>query len=149
MPFIQINLGGHNDVEYLIGHGYTYSSAQPGIIVRELSKYKNPRSILFFDELDKATGDQIIIVLIYWTDKATNSKFQDRFFSGIEFDFSDCLIIFSYNSRDSIDPILLDRIQEIPVDAYTPEQKLQLVNKFVLPELKNILNMVNVIIVNL
>ena len=140
IPLINFHLGGQNDAEQLIGHGYTYSSARPGKLVQELANAGTRRCILFFDELDKASGDQITNVIIHLTDKATNSKFQDRFFSGVEFDFSDCLIIFSYNSRDSIDPILLDRIQEITVDAYTPDQKLQLVNKFVIPELSSLLN---------
>jgi hypothetical protein len=139
IPLIPFHLGGQNDAEQLIGHGYTYSSARPGKLVQGLAEAGTRRSILFFDELDKASGDQILNVLVHLTDQTTNSHFQDRFFAGIDFDFSDCLIVFSYNSRDSIDPILLDRIHEINVDAYTPKQKVELAQRFVLPELEDTL----------
>ena len=145
IPFIQINLGGHNDVEYLIGHGYTYSSAQPGIIVKELSKKTTSRCILFFDELDKISSknnsNEISGVLIHLTDPESNKEFQDRFFQGINFDISNCLIMFSYNDATKIDPILLDRMNKIKAPEYTLNDKLQLSKKYFIPELVDELNL--------
>jgi ATP-dependent Lon protease len=92
--------------------------------------------------LDKACSkngsNEISSILIHLTDPNMNKSFQDRFFQGVDFPLDKVIMIFSYNDSSLIDPILLDRIQEISVDAYTPEQKMQLVNQFVLPELKNI-----------
>ena len=54
IPFVQITLGGQNDGELLHGHGYTYSGAQPGMIVKKMIEAGSSRCIMYFDELDKA-----------------------------------------------------------------------------------------------
>jgi len=50
IPMIMITLGGQNDAELLIGHGYTYSGAQPGIIIKKMCEVNNSRCIMYFDE---------------------------------------------------------------------------------------------------
>tara|TARA_Y100000389_G_C17465670_1_gene525302 strand:- start:1944 stop:4406 length:2463 start_codon:yes stop_codon:yes gene_type:complete len=135
IPMITLHLGGQNDAEQLIGHGFTYSSARPGTLVQQMANLDSRRAIIFLDEADKTTSDQIINVLIHLTDSETNSHFQDRFFAGIEFDFSDCLIVFSYNNASSLDPILLDRVDQINIQPYLPQQKVELANDYFVPEL--------------
>ena len=53
LPFIQITLGGQNDGELLHGHGYTYSSAQPGLIIKKMCLYVHSYIIFnnFFNKL--------------------------------------------------------------------------------------------------
>ena len=53
IPFVKITLGGQNDGELLHGHGYTYSSAQPGLKVKKMIEAGSSRCIIYFDELDK------------------------------------------------------------------------------------------------
>jgi ATP-dependent Lon protease len=36
IPMVMITLGGQNDSELLIGHGYTYMGAQPGLIIKKM-----------------------------------------------------------------------------------------------------------------
>ena len=134
LPFIQINLGGQNDAEYLIGHGYTYTSSQPGMLIRKICENKSNRCIIYFDELDKISSKhnnyEISAILTHLTDPESNKCFQDRFFQGIDFDLSNHLLIFSYNDARKIDPILLDRITQIDVDEYTKSEKLKLSKDF-------------------
>src|SRR5690606_8922178 len=96
----------------------------------------NSRCIIFFDELDKACkkhdSNEIYNILIHLTDPNTNSEFQDRFFQGISFPLSDVLFIFSYNSSDNIDPILMDRINEIKIKPFKLKDKLQITNQFIM-----------------
>ena len=48
-----------------------------------------------------------------------NKTFQDRFFQGIDFPLDKVIMIFSYNDPKLIDPILLDRFQEIEIPPYS------------------------------
>jgi len=139
LPFIQITLGGQNDGELLHGHGYTYSGAQPGMIVRKLAEIGKSRCIIYFDELDKCSSkhgvNEISSILIHLTDPNMNQTFQDRFFQGIDFSLQNCIFIASYNDSSLIDPILLDRFVEINVTPYTLLDKVTIIKDFVLPEI--------------
>lgn len=138
-PFGQINLGGQNDGELLHGHGYSYSSAQPGMIVKKMVEAGSPRCIMFFDELDKTcirnSNNEISNILLHITDPMSNSEFQDRFFQGINFPLNKVLFIFSYNSTENIDKILLDRIDEIKVGAFKLNDKKLVVRQFIIKEM--------------
>jgi ATP-dependent Lon protease len=141
LPFIQITLGGQNDGELLHGHGYTYSGSQPGIIVRKMAEVGKSRCILYFDELDKSCAkhggstNEISSILIHLTDPNMNKAFQDRFFQGIDFPLDNCIIMASFNDRKLVDPILLDRFIDIEVKAYSVFDKIDIIKKFMLPEL--------------
>ena len=140
LPFLEIHLGGQSDGELLIGHGFTYSNAEPGLIFKNLLKAKKPRCVIFFDELDKTIAkggkeDEIQNILIHLTDPATNNKFQDRFFQGIDFDLSNVIFIFSYNEPEKVHHILLERIDTIETYPYMNKQKITILNKFILPKI--------------
>ena len=141
IPFAQITLGGQNDGELLHGHGYTYSGSQPGMIIRKMIETGQSRCILYFDELDKAcskhgTTNEITSILIHLTDPNMNKSFQDRFFQGIDFPLDKVIMIFSYNDSSLIDPILLDRFKEISVKPYNVVDKLNIVDNYMIPEIK-------------
>lgn len=139
LPFIQITLGGQNDGELLHGHGYTYSGAQPGMIVRKMAEYGKSRCVIYFDELDKCSSkhgiNEISSILIHLTDPNMNQSFQDRFFQGIDFPLQNCIFMASYNDSSLIDPILLDRFVEINVKPYTLADKITIIKDFILPEI--------------
>jgi len=100
-------------------------------------KCMNP--IIFIDELDKISrtehGKEIVSILTHLTDPAQNEKFHDKYFSGIDLDLSKVLFIFSYNDAKSIDPILLDRIHRIKFKELSLDEKIVIVNNYILPEL--------------
>lgn len=139
IPFTQINIGGVDDGSVLSGHSFTYSSAQPGLIVRKMIAAGEPRCIMFFDEVDK-TGtkhgiNEVTNVLIHATDYNSNDKFNDKFLQEISFPLNKVLFVFSYNDRNKIDRILLDRIEEIEVSAYSTEDKISIIKNHLLREL--------------
>lgn len=144
IPMIAINLGGQNDADLLIGHGYTYSGSQPGMIVKKMCEIGKGRCIMYFDELDKSCPkhnsiNEITSVLIHLTDPNTNKTFQDRFFSNIDFPLDKIIFIASYNDSSKIDPILLDRFVELEVKSYNTDDKIHILNDFMIPELKEII----------
>lgn len=140
IPFAEITLGGQNDGEILHGHGYTYSGSQPGLIIKKMVEMGKSRCIIYFDELDKACSkhgsiNEITSILIHLTDPNMNKTFQDRFFQGVDFPIDKVIIIFSYNDSKLVDPILLDRIKQIEVAAYSINEKMKIIKNFVIPEI--------------
>jgi ATP-dependent Lon protease len=141
LPFAFIPLGGANDSSYLDGHSYTYEGSCCGKIVEVLMKNKYMNPVLYFDELDKVSmsqrGQDIINVLIHLTDPSQNNSFQDKYFSDIEFNLSKCLIIFTYNDNNCLDPILKDRMITIHTKDYNIHDKLEITKNHLLYNIKN------------
>jgi len=140
IPMAHINLGGMNDSADLVGHSFTYTGSQYGMIVRQMIKVNHWRCIILFDEVDKVAKkhdiNEIYNTLIHITDKNMNEHFQDRFYSSsVDFDLSGVLMIFSYNNSENIDPVLLDRIKEIKISSYNTEEKIIIAQKHILAEL--------------
>ena len=138
-PFSFIALGGSSNGSTLSGHSYTYVGSTWGRIVDILIESKCMNPIIFIDELDKVSrtenGKEIIGILTHLIDPTQNESFQDKYFSGIDIDMSKVLFIFSYNDVSLIDSILLDRIHRIKFDNLTIQDKLEIVNNYILPEL--------------
>jgi endopeptidase La len=154
IPFAEITLGGQNDGEILHGHGYTYSGSQPGLIIKKMVEMGKPRCILYFDELDKACSkhgaiNEITSILIHLTDPNMNKTFQDRFFQGVDFPLDKVIMIFSYNDSNLVDPILLDRLKQIEVSAYTTSDKIKIVKDFIIPEIAESVGLKNESWINL
>jgi endopeptidase La len=139
IPFAQINVGGVDDASVLSGHSFTYSNAQPGLIVRKMIQAGAPRCIVFIDEVDKTGAkygiNEVMNVLIHITDPNTNDNFNDKFFQEVTFPLSKVLFIFSYNEQSKIDKILLDRIEQINVEAYTTIEKIRIFKSHLLQEI--------------
>ena len=143
-PFCILQLGGATDGSILEGHSYTYVGAKPGRLVEFLQETKCMNPIIYFDELDKVSetekGKEIIDVLIHLTDKSQNKEIFDKYFSGIELDFSKAIIIFSYNDASKVNRILRDRITEIKINPLTKADKVVITKKYTLPEITDELN---------
>lgn len=133
-PYRTISLGGESDSSLLTGHGFTYVGSCPGRIIEILRETKCTNPIILFDELDKVSethhGKEIIGNLIHLTDSTTNNKYNyDKYFSGLEFDLSKVLFIFTYNDASKVDPILADRLFKIRVDNYSIPEKMEITKK--------------------
>ena len=142
-PFCFYALGGATDVSNLEGHSYTYEGATWGRIVEMLMESKVMNPVIFFDELDKISksskGAEISGLLTHLTDYTQNNVFNDKYFSGVDIDFSKSIFFFSYNDVRHINPILKDRLTIIKFTGYSTEEKIKIVKDFIIPDLlKNI-----------
>ena len=150
-PFAFIALGGSSNGSTLEGHGYTYINSSWGKIVDILMETKCMNPIIYIDELDKVSktehGREIISIFTHLIDSTQNDVFQDKYFSGIEIDLSKALFIFSYNDPDQIDRILLDRIHRIKFENLTLKDKLEIVKKFILPEINKKMGFENIVFI--
>jgi ATP-dependent Lon protease len=143
-PLVSIPLGGAADVSFLLGSLYTYEGSREGRLVTGLIEAGCANPIFHFDEVDKISsterGAEITRVLIHLIDGSANSNLRDRYFHGIDIDFSGCTFVFSYNNPANIDPILLDRIKRVPVPTPTAEERHAIVRDHLLPRTQRRLN---------
>ena len=148
-PFAFIALGGSSNGSTLAGHNYTYVGSTWGRIVDILMDKKCMNPIIFIDELDKVShtehGKEIIGILTHLIDPTQNMAFQDKYFNGVDLDMSKVLFIFSYNDVNAIDKILLDRIHRVKFNHLTVTDKVEIVNKFILPEIYDNIGIENII----
>jgi len=135
-PFHFITLGGATDASFLDGHSYTYEGSTWGKIADVLMQSKCMNPIIYFDELDKVSetpkGDEINNLLIHLTDGSQNDRFQDKYFTGIDFDLSRCLFIFSHNNHEKVNPILRDRMYNIKVNGFSMKEKLLIAENYLI-----------------
>lgn len=138
-PVITVSLGGKVSGSSLKGHGFTYVGSKFGQIVQGLIQSKCMNPIIYFDELDKVSqtphGGEVNSILMQLTDFSQNKDFEDEYFHDIKFDVSRCIFIFSYNDREKIDPILLNRIQEIQLNPIIFQEKLHILHNYTVPKL--------------
>ena len=140
-PFAFITLGGATDACLLEGHSFTYEGAVPGRIAEILSQQNmdcmNP--VLYFDELDKVSettrGKEIYNILCHLTDSSQNEQFHDKYFSGIDFDLSRAIFVFSFNDESKIDPIMKDRMTIIRTKGFSTKDKITIARDYLLPDI--------------
>lgn len=132
-PMRVISLGGKKDSSYLTGHSYTYEGAICGRIVDILVETQVMNPIIYFDELDKISGKSINGVLTHLIDPSQNFDFHDNYFSGISFDLSKVLFVFSYNDVSELDLVVSDRIKHIHVKVLDCKQKVEVLKNITLP----------------
>lgn len=138
-PFCFYALGGATDISNLEGHAYTYEGSTWGRMVEMLMESKVMNPVIFFDELDKISdspkGSEISGLLTHLTDTTQNTIFNDKYFSGIDIDFSKVIFFFSYNDIQLINPILKDRLTIIKFSGYSINEKIEIVKDFIIPDL--------------
>jgi ATP-dependent Lon protease len=138
-PFEFFSLGGASDISNFVGHSYTYEGSIWGRIADSLMHAGTMNPVFYFDEVDKISntphGEEITSMLIHLTDRSQNSQFHDRYFSGIEFDMSQCLFVFSLNDIERVHPILRDRMTVIHCDGYNEKDKKEILKGYVWPQL--------------
>ena len=138
-PFCYCALGGATDVSFLEGHNYCWEGSSYGKMADLLIKSQVMDPVIYFDELDKVStgwrGDEIINSLMHLIDPSQNKFIQDKYFQGIPLDLSRATFIFSYNSSDKINPVLLDRITEIELSGFETPDKLEISYNFLIPKI--------------
>lgn len=140
-PFEFFSLGGASDIANFTGHSYTYEGSMWGRIADCLMHAGSMNPVLYFDELDKVSttphGEEIISMLIHLTDRSQNTQFHDRYFSGIDFDLSQCLFVFSFNDIEKVHPILRDRMNVIHCAGYSEADKRVILKDYIWPQIMN------------
>lgn len=142
-PIKCINMGGIRDSSYFMGFDFTYSGSKHGILIQTLIETQTMNPIICFEEVDKISetkeGWDIQNVLIHLTDPEQNHAIQDKYFSGIDIDFSKALFVFTLNNPELVHPILLNRLHIINIPDPSTKDKINITKSYIIPEIcKNI-----------
>ncbi|HRI06107.1 MAG TPA: AAA family ATPase [Candidatus Dojkabacteria bacterium] len=136
--FVRVSLGAIGSVTTLRGQSKAFLDAEPGQIIKALTRAGTMNPVILIDEIDKASGNSsllsdVMAALLEILDPEQNSHFLDHYLD-YPVDLSQVFFICTANNLGTLSAALLDRMEVIRFTSYSDEEKVVIAKNYSLPK---------------
>jgi len=134
--FVRISLGGLAGVSEIRGRSRSEIDAEPGQIIKALTRSEVMNPMILLDEVDKISESNradVMASLLEVLDPEQNSTFIDNFID-YSVDLSKVIFIATANNLGGISAALLDRLEVVRMISYNDDEKMHIARDFLLPK---------------